>query len=260
MLKAHADPSPTSLMHHMTAVYKALSTFAASCVFSLAAPAYSSSASTWNATADFSATSSTLVNGVWSYGSSPTLAGAFTAFNQIQLNQGANNTEIQLWNSTSSFAYVGKAGAIGYDCCRSVLAAPGALSLHAGGNGEYAVMRFTAPSAGNYELSASFWGQDYVRPLNQNVDVHLRTNGTNLFSASIVGFGPDSAQGWNGSVTLAANQSLDFMVGRGEDNFFGYGSTGLTGTVALSPIPEPSAAALMFLGLAGLLAGRRLRR
>jgi hypothetical protein len=233
--------------------------WAACCALLATAPAQAAnSVGAWDATADFSATSSSNVNGVWSYGSSATLGGPFAAFSQAQLTQGASNTDLQLWNSPTSFAYLGKAGALGYDCCRSVLVAPGALSLHAGGNGEYAVMRFTAPSAGSYQISASFWGQDYVRPANENVDVHVRSNGTSLFSASIVGFGPTSAQGWNGSVTLAANQSLDFMVGRGADNFFGYGSTGLTGAVALSPVPEPAAAALMFFGLAGLLAARRL--
>ena len=226
----------------------------------MAAPAQALSVSSWNATADFSATSSTLVNGVWGYGAAPTLTGDFTTFAKAQLTSGTNDTTLQFWDSSGAFTYLGKAGATGYECCRSVIVAPQALSLHAGGLGEYSVLRFTAPSAGSYEIAASFWGQDYIRAPNENVDVHLRTNGTSLFSASIVGFGSGSAQGWAGSVVLAADQSLDFMVGRGADNFYGYGSTGLTAAVALSPVPEPASAALMLMGLAGLLAAARPKR
>lgn len=77
----------------MTAVFKALSISAVCCAAVLAAPARATSASAWNATADFSATSSSSnVNGVWSYGSAPTLGAAFTAFNQTQLSPGASNT------------------------------------------------------------------------------------------------------------------------------------------------------------------------
>lgn len=201
-----------------------------------------------DATADFSNTSNP--NGVWSYGWSDTLGDTFRRFSVVTDVNGAYD----VWSAGNIAALsVGKARAGGYVCCGTVTIAPLTMSMHPGPEGQYAIVRFTAPSDGTYSIEASFWGQDSVGPTS--TDVHVRTAAGDLFTGVVQGFGAASLQSHSGSVVLTAGQTLDFTVGYGPNASYGYDSTGFSASV--SAVPEPATLALWLAGGALLLARRR---
>ena len=145
--------------------------------------------------------------------------------------------------------------------------ATGEITMHPDGSTagnfageEKAVVRFTAPAAGQYSISALFedvddcCGQNSPSP---GVDVHVVVNGTSVFDAAIAretepGL-PASTSYSTPSVTLAAGDVVDFVVGT-NGHLFG-DNTRFNATIEL--IPEPASLALVAIGL---LAGGRRRR
>jgi alpha-galactosidase len=92
-----------------------------------------------------------------------------------------------------------------------ILWEPGRLSFHPGPKGEYGVVRWTCPAAGDYRLEAAFRGIDE----KTTTDVHVLQAGKPLFDGFIGlnGAGREARHG--GTVTLAAGETLDFVVGWG---------------------------------------------
>ena len=207
---------------------------------------------TWNAASDFSTSSS--AGGAWSYGTTGmSLDGAFSLFTQANPIPGYN-----YW-SGPSYAQIGKAGPSGF-ASGTVSVPAGSLNVSPGASGEYAVLRFTAQSAGLYSIDAEFWGDDFVGPTT--TDVHVRFNGVDLFGGEIASFGKANGLAWSGPVVLAAGQAVDFAVGFGANKTYNYDNTGVDVTVAKlgASIPEPGTLAGMSLGFGLLAASRRKSR
>jgi hypothetical protein len=210
-------------------------------------------AAAYDATSEFSATQN--ANGVWSYGSTGSnLNDPLSLYTGTAAAGGAD-----FWVSPGGVPELGKAGAIDYTCCGSVDVPAGTLIAHPGPGGQYSVLRFTAPSAGNYQVSAAFWGDDYAG--TTSTDVHIRTAGADAYSGFVAGYGAGSTQGWTGQLSLLQGQTVDFAVGFGPNQNYYYDSTGLS-VVITAAVPEPSAAVMLLLGLSGLggLAWRRRRQ
>jgi hypothetical protein len=208
-------------------------------------------AAAYDATSEFSATQN--ANGVWSYGSTGSnLNDPLSLYTGTAAAGGAD-----FWVSPGGVPELGKAGAIDYTCCGSVDVPAGTLIAHPGPGGQYSVLRFTAPSAGSYQVSAAFWGDDYAG--TTSTDVHVHTNAGDAFTAVVAGFGAGSTQSWSGQLALLQGETIDFAVGFGPNRNYYYDSTGLSAVV--TAVPEPDAAALLLLGLTGLscLAWRRRR-
>lgn len=176
-------------------------------------------------------------NGVWTYGYSGTLGGTLNLYDQAAIDGVGNNT----WRST----VVQSLGAP-VDWKRT----DGTTAFHPGPNGEYSIYRFTAPSLGTYNLSVIFSGID-----STTTDVHVLQGSNSLFSGNINGFGSTSS--YATSLSLAANDIVDFAVGFGNGSFY-YDSTGIAAT--LTPVPEPETYALLLSGLVlvGFAARRRI--
>ncbi len=207
---------------------------------------------TWNAAADFSVSHT---DGAWSYGTTGTsLDGAFNAFSQA-----ASIAGYDYW-SGSSYAQIGKAGANGFSS-GTVSVPAGSLNVSPGSSGEYAVLRFTAQTAGTYSIDAAFWGDDFAGPTT--TDVHVRSNGSDLFAGDVNSYGQANGLGWSRPIELAAGQTVDFAIGYGANKTYNYDNTGLDVTVSKleASVPEPGTVATISLGL-GLLAfsGRRRGR
>ncbi|WP_428303639.1 hypothetical protein [Lacipirellula sp.] len=136
------------------------------------------------------------------------------------------------------------------------------LTIHPGAGGVYGVLRFTAPTAGNYTFNVSFTGNNSI--VAPSTDVHVLVNGANSYSGAVnairvgevLGAGPTFVPA--SPIPLAAGGTIDLAVGDG-GNGHGFDLTGAYGYIeriggAVSSVPEPACAtlagsALMAIGL-----------
>ena len=101
--------------------------------------------------------------------------------------------------------------------------APGSLSFHPGPQGQYAVVRFTAPEAGQYSVSASFSGIDRSPT---TTDVHVLCRGKPVFQGWLNLKGQGNQAAYSGKASLAIGDPVDFVVGWGNGTYV-CDSTGL---------------------------------
>ncbi len=124
--------------------------------------------------------------------------------------------------------------------CKGWAARPGEIAMEASVTGQYSLVRFTAPRAGSYQVSAQFEGIHYGL---STTDVHVLHNGVSLFDADIDGYGGDPAfhkvEGvsptakYSGQVELKTNDTVTFAVGYGKDGTNSGDTTGLFAQVVL---------------------------
>jgi hypothetical protein len=108
---------------------------------------------------------------------------------------------------------------------------PGQVAIEGSNTGQYGLIRFVAPVAGTYNVTARFEGVHFGL---STTDVHVLHNGASLFDADIAGYGGDPAfhavQGdsptasYSGKVKLSASDVVTFAVGYGK-NKTNYGDT-----------------------------------
>jgi hypothetical protein len=190
-------------------------------------------AADYDAAADFQTVSNP--GSVWSYGYSP-LAGAGYAMTLFDA-AGAS-----VWGM-SNYSTLGTPAAFKNLGAPANGVGTGQLSLHPGPSafGDLTILRFTAPTAGDYMVSGQFYAGDSgsmqgLIILNDDAANPLQTFSSTT-DASI--FAPLT-------VTLAAGGHIDFAVGN-NGNFL-FGSTPVD--VQITAVPEPSGYLLMFGGLA----------
>jgi len=103
---------------------------------------------------------------------------------------------------------------------------PGQLGMHPGPKGEPAVLRWTAPSTGTFDLAATFKSI----AARATTDVHILHNGKPIFDGKINvgGGGPEAS--CSTKLSVKAGDTLNFAVGFGNGNY-GADSTGLDLTI-----------------------------
>lgn len=214
-------------------------------------------ATVWDLANDFS--TSTNPNGVWTYGTTPTLNGAFTLFT-TSFNHGG----LQIWASVPEVLPI-----VGYNPTGSLINAYGTVVvpanstlLHPGAAGEYAVVQWTAPAAGDYNLSTLFSPLDVV---GTTTDVHVFSGSTELFGGFVTGvYGSSNSQAYSNILTgLNTGDVLSFAVGKnanGNANDYYYDSTGLK--VNITSVPEPGVMTMLtgLMSAGTLFSFRRLKR
>lgn len=181
--------------------------------------------------------------GVWSVGTRSSAASAdFTLYN-VHVGDGtfsgwasdANWLSDIVVNTTGSTAYAPNA-----------LPAKG-FHMHPNGDGatEYAVLRWTAPSAGTISTTTVFG------PLGTSptTDVHVVLNGVSLFDGYVTAAGNVNAS--LSDITVVTNDVLDVVVGNSNGDIGG-DATSLFHSVTL--VPEPCSGLLLAGGVLGLLA------
>lgn len=114
------------------------------------------------------------------------------------------------------------------------------VAMEASNSGQYSLVRFVAPVAGTYKISARFAGVHFGL---STTDVHVLHNGTSLFVADIDGYGGDPtfhkvqrsspAAAYSGQVDLKAGDTVTFAVGYGKNKTNFGDTTGLFARVAL---------------------------
>lgn len=190
----------------------------------------------WDAAADFSATSNP--NGAWSYGWSAARGSAFTLDTVATTVSGLN-----VWTSPGNQVEpdVFFNGTTGTITPRTNPIPAGTLAFHPGPFGQNAVVRWTAPTAGSYNVQASFIGRDMAGPTT--TDVAVLANGKQLWAGEVTAYlatQPFSA----GPLNLNAGDTIDFTVGYGSDHTYFYDSTGLSAAISLPGDTTPPVVAI----------------
>ncbi len=203
---------------------------------------------TYDATADYSTTTNGGTN-VWSYGYS-VLEGA--GYSMVSFDTVVGDAWLK-----SGYGTLGTPSIFKNNTSSTINGvAPGQLSLNPGTtpNGDFAILRFTAPSTHTYTISGQFFAGD-IGTMRASV----------LFNAGAVGainvlqFFPstDSSPVIDPfTVTLHQGETLDFVVGN--KGPYEFGSTPLSVQITAVPEPETFAMLLAGLGLMGFTARRKL--
>ena len=106
------------------------------------------------------------------------------------------------------------------------------MGAHPGSNGDYSILRWTAPNQGSYFLSTIFSGLENLT----TSDVHVLYNGTSLFDENIDGFGLTAARNFSTNLSLATGDTLDFAVGFGSNRNYFNDTAGIQAVIA-TPVP-----------------------
>ncbi len=199
----------------------------------------------YDAGSDFSSVDNP--NGTWSYGYQTSLGGTLNLYSDLadvgglliwRFNIGNTNTPGVAFNPSGTditFA--------------STTWRPAQTSLHPGPNGEFSVLRFTAPETKDYILTSLFNMRSFGG--TSSTDVHVLLNDVELFNSIVTGFNAQTE--FNDRFTLTQGDRLDFVVGD-NGSFFG-DTTEVQATLSAVPLP----AGVWFFGsaLAGLGLFRR---
>ncbi|RYD22508.1 MAG: PEP-CTERM sorting domain-containing protein [Verrucomicrobiaceae bacterium] len=216
---------------------------------------------TWNAAADFhnNETSATELSNpnaqvpVWSYGYRESFASAtITLFGTGQHSNAINtNVKFQGW-VTGASVIVGTNVSAGLDNGLN----PGQMLVHPGSlasNPTYNVVRFTAPTAGSYNIAASWFAVSTTTGTGlDGVDTHVVVNGASIYDA-LAAPGATKTTGTL-NVNLSAGGFVDFVVGPGASGNNTNDSTIFDANITL--VPEPSST-LLLLGALPLCFVRR---
>ncbi|HTT02937.1 MAG TPA: hypothetical protein VMG11_12705 [Steroidobacteraceae bacterium] len=197
--------------------------------------AAAANATTWNLADDFSYSANP--GGQWTYGWSQSLGGKFnldTIFEATLFNTSGGSATG--WRGDSYFnqgdyyplvmRYSGDAGkdvnvldgyaANGPGSGEIIIRQrSGGIVMHPAPSA-YSVARWTAPQAGTYFISATF----YDVCGHATTDVHVAHNGVMQFNGYVDGLG--STQHWNssnGGIKLAAGDTIDAIVGNGHNGY-----------------------------------------
>jgi hypothetical protein len=167
-------------------------------------------------------------NGAWSYGWSSTLGSTFNIDQVPRHYGGLDDWESALplrgnviHNGTDMPQYITE---------RTAVYQPGQLGQHPGIDGEYSLIRWTAPANGSISIASTFSGTDFVGPTT--TDVHVLRNGISLFDGIVNGYGPTSSRSFTGNLTITTGDTIDFAVGDGPDGNYYYDNTGIAATIS----------------------------
>ncbi len=187
--------------------------------------------------ANFSGAFSTRANpnGLWSYGSKPTLGGDFALMTTQGAVPGNNGAYLQYWqvapsveptifHNTNAIAVTFTGGQV----------APGETYMFSGSAGEtskFGVVRYMVPESGTYTVVAS------ARPVYDSAaagqgdtDFHLVINGTELFGQNVPAMGQVA---FSNVVNLAMGDLIELVLGPGLDGMGGHAGSGLKLDLAL---------------------------
>src|SRR5262249_1517302 len=160
-------------------------------------------------------------NGVWSYGYENNLGSGFNLYDTGLVIQGSEGIDAAPGEEVRYSSQVGSLPSVLSNPTSSdmllpdgtVVVPPHGLSFHPGPQGQFRVIRWTAPTEGIFNLDVAFRGDDFVFPTT--TDVHVLFNGNSLFSADVLAYGPGPS--FYDILTVKPGFTIDFAVGFGPD-------------------------------------------
>jgi hypothetical protein len=164
----------------------------------------------FDAAADFSLASNP--NGPWTYGATQVL-GTITPFTVGDTTSGLPG--FSLWHIAPGITESLGAPVVAINVSNTTHPRgirPGELAYHPGPD-SFGVIRWTAPAAGQFDIKALFTGGDLG-----DTEVFVLRGATPLFCGDINGFG--DVETLRRGVTLAAGETIDFVVGNAGSFFF----------------------------------------
>lgn len=161
-------------------------------------------------------------NGTWSYGFTVGLGGPFTLYT-INGNAGPSGASQPGWFGPffGGFPLVdtnSSAQSLNY------------FNLHPAVPNLYSVVRWTAPTSGEFDLLGLFLGTDFA-----TTDVHVLKNGVPVFDGQIRSRLDTSI--FDRHLKVVTGDTIDFAVGVGTDGSMDFDSTGFKATIT-GPLDE----------------------
>ncbi|RHZ78958.1 hypothetical protein Glove_153g43 [Diversispora epigaea] len=184
----------------------------------------------WSLSSNFSLTHNP--SSVWSYGSKPVgyLTGTFNLL--THLVQDSNGTGIVAWfeegasygNSWLGVYYNPNPTTTTFGS-KNIFPAK-SVCMHPETDKGFSVVRFTAPTNGNYSLNVTFAHVDNTAT-NRHTGVYIVYNNLEtLWETDLVGIGySDSFKSIDSGIAVRENETIDFIVGIGSDSLSFYDMT-----------------------------------
>lgn len=184
---------------------------------------------------DFSQASNPSPSTSWAYGYTMSLGGTFDVYRK--LSHEINQEKVIVWTRPENFLTpnisVNTSGkdVINADGC---ILHPSAeyVILHPGENKEYSVVRWTAQLNGTYLIDIAFKSVRFCSD-STSTDAHVLYNSTPIFNVAINEFSSGGEHVFSKTIYLNIGDTIDFVVGVGDNGNYYADSTGLKATIKL---------------------------
>jgi outer membrane protein OmpA-like peptidoglycan-associated protein len=164
-------------------------------------------------------------SGPWSYGSTKTLGGDFTRMAGTDKCGSLECWIASIGAGGAPWMRINRAGAVP-NCSAAGLTPKTVLHMHPGPNGEFSVVRWTAPADHLVSITGSFVGLDNPT----TTDVHVLAKNVAVFDGDINRRGKTVP--FQISREVKAGDTIDFLVGYGSNKNYSTDSTGLSATIS----------------------------
>ena len=185
-------------------------------------------AQTYDFVADYSIASNP--NGTWSYGWEPYRGGLFTLMNSGWTDYSWGTQDV--WSSTTAPSSPSIALAVTDINHPTIFVPAGTVNTHPGYYGENAVVRWTAPASGTYQLEGWFTGNDHgwdwQTGVTTTTDVAILRGPFEVFSGFVESYNVPLP--YSVTMPLLAGENVDLTVGFGRNLSYWHDSTGVSAT------------------------------
>lgn len=187
-------------------------------------------AADYDAVHDFSITSNP--NGAWSYGWLTALGSPLNLYTVIDTT---SSPGVSAWLASGTYAanppYVAHNDTSGV-VCNPVCFPPTYLHLHPGPLGELTVVRWTAPTSGNYVIQGRVQG---LNPAGTTTTLYLVVNSQPPpLNISVTGY--RSPTSFHHLFTVSAGDTIDIAIDYGSNSNYINDSTGIQFNITQSPL------------------------